>query len=136
MGVNKKIYLIQQNTEAAIAAIDSYLDYIYSLQSIFLDDEQNLKPELEHDKQAEELLKSSGANAETYEIIRRKLIDEDFNLSLVELDYIALAFFFASSRMKIQINKLTTARAELKDVIEILLEGSDPEVKKVIDQSN
>lgn len=136
MGINKKIYVIQQNREAAVAAIESYLDYIYSLQQIFLDENMELKPDLQHDKQAEELLKSSTDNATLFEIVRAKLQKEDFNLSPIEINYIALAFFFASNRSKMQVQRLTAAIGEMQDVIEILLEGEDSTLKESMNLKN
>lgn len=38
MGINKKIFAIQENRDAAIAALDGYLDYIYNLHDMFFDE--------------------------------------------------------------------------------------------------
>lgn len=136
MSINKKIFMIQQNREPAIAALDSYLDYIYNLHEMFFNEDNTLKEGLTHDERAEDLILSSKANAKIFESIRRKLKDKDFNLSLFEVNYIGLAFFFASSRMKNRIKELETSIKEIDDLVAILMEGADKETIKVIEDAS
>lgn len=136
MSLNKKIYMVQQNREPAIAALDGYLDYIYSLHEMFFNEDNTLKEGLTHDARAEDLIISSKNNAEVFEKIRRKLKDGDFNLSLLEINYIGLAFFFTSSRMRNRIKELETSIREIDDLVAILMEGADKETIKVIEDTS
>ena len=132
MSINKKIYMIQQNKEAAIAALNNYLDYIYHLHDLFFEENDQLKEGLERDEQAENLILSTKDQADRFENIRQKLINDDFNLSLTEINYIALGFLFSSIRMKKRIKDLETANRELVDLIQILFEGSEVNLKEII----
>ena len=136
MSINKKIYIIQENKSAAIAAINSYLDYIYSLHEMFFDEDGNLKDGLPPDKNAEELIQSSKTNADKFELVRNKLIGDDFNLSTTEMDYIGLAFYFVHERMTLQIKNLERAKSELSDLVEILFDGESQELKEIINLNN
>ena len=135
MGINKKIFAIQENREAAIAAIDGYLDYAYSLRDTFLDENGNLKEFLTPDANAEALIPSE-EKANIYENIRMKLKNEDFNLSLFEINYIGLAFFFSQCKMKNRIDELKIAIDEIKDINSVLFESSDPQLKEIIDSQS
>lgn len=96
-------------------------------------DGDKLKEGLTPDEHAEEILLSSKQNAHHFEAVRKKLIDKDFNLSSVEINYIALAFYFTYGRMGVRIKDLEQSRRELNDLIEILFEGEDPKLKEIID---
>lgn len=103
---------------------------------MFFNEDNTLKEGLTHDERAEDLILSSKANAKIFESIRRKLKDKDFNLSLFEVNYIGLAFFFASSRMKNRIKELETSIKEIDDLVAILMEGADKETIKVIEDAS
>ena len=133
MSLNKKLFAVQQNRGAAIAALDSYLDYIYDLHDKFFEENDQLKEGLVHDQRAEDLITSSKNNANKFESVRRKLLDNDFNLSLLEINYIGLAFFFTSSRMRARVKELETAIREINDVVAVLMEGIDEDTAKIIE---
>lgn len=132
MSINKKIFIIQQNKEAAIAALNNYLDYIYSLHERFFEKDDTLKEGLTKDPVAEELILSSKNNADKFENVRRKLLDDDFNLSLSEINYIALGFLFSLIRMKNQISDLKKLSLELSDIIDILFEGTQINTDEIL----
>lgn len=136
MSINKKIFIIQQNREAAIASLNNYLDYIYNLHKNFFNEDDSLKPEFTHDEKLEELIISSKNNADKFENVRRKLIDEDFNLSLVEINYIALGFLFSLIRMKNQIKDLKKLSIELTDIVQILFEGTEVNPNEITQNQN
>lgn len=132
MSINKKIFIIQQNKEAAIAALNNYLDYIYSLHERFFEKDDTLKEGLTKDPSAEELILSSKNNANKFENVRRKLLDDDFNLSLSEINYIALGFLFSLIRMKNQISDLKKLSLELSDIVDILFEGTQVNTDEIL----
>ena len=132
MSINKKIFIIQQNKEAAIAALNNYLDYIYSLHERFFEKDDTLKEGLTKDPSAEELILSSKNNADKFESVRRKLLDDDFNLSLSEINYIALGFLFSLIRMKNQISDLKKLSLELSDIVDILFEGTQVNTDEIL----
>lgn len=132
MSINKKIFIIQQNKEAAIAALNNYLDYIYSLHERFFEKDDTLKEGLTKDPAAEELILSSKNNADKFENVRRKLLDDDFNLSLSEINYIALGFLFSLIRMKNQISDLKKLSLELSDIVDILFEGTQINTDEIL----
>lgn len=84
----------------------------------------------------EYLIKSSKEKTDMYENIRQKLKDENFNLSLLEINYIGLAFFFSQCRMKNRIEELKIAIDEIKDITSVLFESADPNLKEIIDSQS
>lgn len=113
---DKKILVIQENKSAVLAALNSYMDYIYNLHDTFFEDNGDLKEGLSHDNQIEELITSSKDRLTVFENIREKITANDFNLSLVEINYIGLAFLFTSLSFKKQLENLQRA-IELSDSI-------------------
>lgn len=113
---DKKILVIQENKSAVLAALNSYMDYIYNLHDTFFEDNGVLKEGLSHDNQIEELITSSKDRLTVFENIRKKITANDFNLSLVEINYIGLAFLFTSLSFKKQLENLQRA-IELSDSI-------------------
>lgn len=114
--------LIKQYKDPIIASFNFYLDYIYSLMDNYFED-GNLKPEFSADKQLEELISSCGANAKKYEKIRKKLINNDFNLSILEINYIGLMLFFWERMTQKQIATLQKA-SDLANNLRIQLLGN------------
>lgn len=135
MGINKKIFAIQENRDAAIAALDTYLDHIYRLNETFFDKDGKLLEGLTPDKQLEDLITSSKANADIFENVRQKLIEENYHFNLIEINYIGLAFFFCQCRMKNKIEDLELAIDEIKDITAVLFEG-DKNLEEVIQEGN
>lgn len=128
MSTEKKINAIKENKDAAIAALNSYLDTLYGMTDQYFDENGDLKEGLERDEKVESLIKSMREDAKKYESIRRKLMDSDFNLSLVEIAYVGLSFVFAGTAMEKQIKNLTLAQKSIKSIIEVLMEGETQNV--------
>lgn len=125
MNIDKKIFVIQGDKEATIAALNSYLDYIYNLHEMFFDENNRLRDGLQTEPELENIIISSKENAAKFEKVREKLINDDFNLSLLEINYIALAYYYARTRMEITIKNLTKAIENMKLTEAILFEGTD-----------
>ena len=101
--MEEKIQLIKENKDAAVAALNSYLDRIYNLTNQYFTEDNQLKEGL-------------------YESVRRKLLDENYDLSLKEINYIALAFTYVSATWQTMIKNLTKAIEETKPIVSKLME--------------
>ena len=120
--MEEKIQLIKENKDAAIAALNSYLDKIYNLTDQYFTEDNQLKEGLTKDEKLEKFLIELKNDASKYESVRRKLIDENYNLSLKEINYVALAFTYVSATWQTMIKNLTKAIEETKLIVSKLME--------------
>ena len=127
----EKINLIRDNRDAAIAALNVYLDKIYNLTDSYFDNGA-LKKELTPDEKLQNFLLELRDDAQKFEAVRKKIIDNDFNLSLKEINYVALAFTYLSESWQNQIKNLTTAREQAQQIIKILMGKSNSENSETI----
>ena len=125
MTLEEKQKLISENKDQAVAAVTTYLDSIYSVKEQFLTEDGELKEGLPQDKKAEEFVKSVQKDAKDYEIIRRKLIDGDFNLSLLETTRVALAFAFMSVQSERLIKQMISMKEIADGLVEQLMQGTE-----------
>ena len=116
-----KIELIKQYKETAIAALNSYLDSMYNLTDKYFDKEGKMLPLPERNEKVESFIKEVRADTQKYENVRRKLIDENFDLSLYEINLIALSFNFTIETMKKQVENLTRTIEVLSDLTAALM---------------
>lgn len=128
----EKINLIRDNRDAAIAALNVYLDKIYNLTDSYFDNGV-LKKELTPDEKLQNFLLELRDDAQKFEAVRKKIIDNDFNLSLKEINYVALAFTYISESWQNQIKNLTTAREQAQQIIKILMGKSNSENSETIE---
>ena len=120
--MEEKIQLIKENKDAAVAAINSYLDKIYNLTDQYFTEDNQLKEGLTKDEKLEKFLIELKNDASKYESVRRKLIDENYDLSLKEINYVALAFTYVSATWQTMIKNLTKAIEETKLIVSKLME--------------
>ena len=120
--MEEKIQLIKENKDAAVAALNSYLDKIYNLTDQYFTEDNQLKEGLTKDEKLEKLLMELKNDASKYESVRRKLIDENYDLSLKEINYVALAFTYVSATWQTMIKNLTKAIEETKPIVSKLME--------------
>lgn len=120
--MEEKIQLIKENKDAAVAALNSYLDKIYNLTDQYFTKDNQLKEGLTKDEKLEKFLIELRNDASKYESVRRKLIDENYNLSLKEINYVALAFTYVSATWQTMIKNLTKAIEETKPIVSKLME--------------
>lgn len=116
-----KIELIKQYKETAIAAINSCLDSMYNLTDKYFDKEGKMLPLPERNEKVENFIQEVRADTQRYESVRRKLIDENFDLSLYEINLIALSFNFTIETMKKQAENLTRTIEVLSDLVAALM---------------
>ena len=119
----EKINLIRDNRDAAIAALNVYLDKIYKLTDDYFEDGK-LKEGLSSDAKLEKFILELRDDAIKFESVRRKLIDNDFNLSLEEVNYIALGFVYMAESWRSQIKKLTRAVEQAQAITKVLMAKS------------
>ena len=120
--MEEKIQLIKENKDAAVAALNSYLDKIYNLTDRYFTEDNQLKEGLTKDEKLEKFLMELKNDASKYESVRRKLLDENYDLSLKEINYVALAFTYASATWQTMIKNLTKAIEETKLIVSKLME--------------
>lgn len=120
--MEEKIQLIKENKDAAVAALNSYLDKIYNLTDQYFTEDNQLKEGLTKDEKLEKFLMELKNDASKYESVRRKLLDENYDLSLKEINYVALAFTYVSATWQTMIKNLTKAIEETKPIISKLME--------------
>lgn len=116
-----KIELIKQYKETAIAALNNYLDSMYNLTDKYFDKDGKMLPLPERNEQVENFIQEVRADTQKYESVRRKLIDENFDLSLYEINLVALSFNFTIETMKKQIENLTRTTEVLSDLVAALM---------------
>ena len=120
----EKINLIRDNRDAAIAALNVYLDKIYKLTDDYFEDGK-LKEGLSSDAKLEKFIFELRDDATKFESVRRKLIDNDFNLSLEEVNYIALGFVYMAESWQSQIKNLTLAVEQARTITKTLMAKTD-----------
>lgn len=116
-----KIELIKKYKETAIAALNSYLDSMYNLTDKYFDKDGNMLPLPERNEKVENFIQEVRADTQKYESVRRKLIDENFDLSLYEINLVALSFNFTIETMKKQVENLTRTIEVLSDLVAALM---------------
>ena len=120
----EKINLIRDNRDAAIAALNVYLDKIYKLTDDYSEDGK-LKEGLSSDAKLEKFILELRDDATKFESVRRKLIDNDFNLSLEEVNYVALGFVYMAESWQSQIKNLTLAVEQARTITKTLMAKTD-----------
>ena len=120
----EKINLIRDNRDAAIAALNVYLDKIYKLTEDYFEDGK-LKEGLSSDAKLERFILELRDDATKFESVRRKLIDNDFNLSLEEVNYVALGFVYMAESWQSQIKNLTLAVEQARTITKTLMAKTD-----------
>jgi len=120
----EKINLIRDNRDAAIAALNVYLDKIYKLTDDYFEDGK-LKEGLSSDAKLEKFILELRDDATKFESVRKKLIDDDFNLSLEEVNYVALGFVYMAESWQSQIKNLTFAVEQARTITKTLMAKTD-----------
>lgn len=116
-----KIELIKAQKVTAIKAIEGYLDSVYSLQEKYFDKEGKLLPFLNPDPKLESFLSTAKEDAVTYEAVRQKLIKDDFNLTKVEINLVALAYKFSADSMHATAENLLKTEKVIRDLAAALM---------------
>lgn len=75
-----------------------------------------------HDAKLEKFILELHGSANKFESVRRKLIDNDFNLSLEKVNYIALGFVYMTESWRSQIKNLTLVVEQAQAITKVLME--------------
>lgn len=116
MTLEEKREIVVKNKDPALAALEAVSDRIYDLTDPLLNDKGNIMTAKIGNYDAQQFVKTLRDDSSKYESIRGKLLSGDFNLSLTEINYVALAFHFCAENMRGQINSLNKA-IELSEAI-------------------
>lgn len=122
MELEKKQKLIQNNKDTAVAALDSYLDKLYNLTDGYKTEDGDFDSSRPLDKSIADFVKELIQDTIKFEDVRLKLLANDFNLSLYEVNLIALAYYYVTISMEHQIENAQKALAEIKPLIPQLME--------------
>lgn len=100
MTLEQKREIIIKNKDPALAALEAVTDRIYNLTDPLLDNKESIATEKIGNYDAQEFVETLRKDASRYEKVRQKLLSGDFNLSLTEINYVALAFHYSTARMR------------------------------------
>ena len=115
MTLEEKIEFVKQNRDEAIVVLNGLLDANYTvieshdeyMRTVIEEMGQTLK---ENDEAGRQFVMNIKEDVDVYEKVRRKLLNNDFNLSLLEINYIGLAYMFYAIRFKKTIDNLKKAQ--------------------------
>lgn len=114
MTIQEKQNLIKENKENVVAALNAYLDKMYSLTENYLNQNQELEEFLTPDEKVEQFVKELIEDEKRYESVRQKVIADDFNLSLAEIDLVSLSLTYVLIRLKKQKETIDKAIKEIE----------------------
>lgn len=121
MTLEEKREIIIKNKDPALAALESVSDRIYDLTDDLLNEQGKLMTAKIGNYKAEQFVTELRNDAEKYEKVRAKLLNSDFNLSISEINYVALAFYFCSEKLHAQIADMEKAASLAEDLREKLM---------------
>lgn len=125
MTVEEKIEIIKSNKRFIVGALNVYLDSIYNLTDDFFDENMKLKSFLPEDDKTQQYLLELREKAEYYEKVRAKLLSDDFNLTLVEINYINLTLLYSAISMEKEVKKIQNSISTAKNIYNNLLSGEE-----------
>lgn len=121
MTLEEKREIIIKNKDPALAALESVSDRIYDLTDDLLNKQGKLMTSKIGNYKVEQFALELRNDAEKYEKVRAKLLNSDFNLSISEINYVALAFYFCSEKLHAQITDMEKAASLADDLREKLM---------------
>ena len=121
MTLEEKREIIIKNKDPALAALESVSDRIYDLTDDLLNEQGKLMTAKIGNYKVEQFATELRNDAEKYEKVRAKLLNSDFNLSISEINYVALAFYFCSEKLHAQIADMEKAASLAEDLREKLM---------------
>lgn len=111
MSNEHKIELIKEHQSDSIAGINALLDRLYELKE-YTNEHSEIKTELEADDQWKNYILGMVKDITKYEKLRQKLINGDFNFTTVEINDVALIYFYLQTSWTKQIEMLEKAKDE------------------------
>lgn len=120
MTLQEKQSLIKEQKEVVQGVLNIYLDSVYDLTDPFYDEDGNLKSSHSLKEDGVNFVESLRKDAECTEKVRRKVIDNDFNLSLFEINIIIICFKYVHLLWNKNIEQIQAASKEADDIISSL----------------
>lgn len=116
-----KIDLIKEHKEDSLAGLNALLDRLYSLKE-FENEHEEIKEELKSkgDDTWRNYVLNMTKDIVKYEKLRRKIINDDFNFTTVEINDLAQVYFYLSCLWKKQIEMLEKAIIESDNMVKEL----------------
>ena len=127
MTLEEKKEIILKNKDPAMAALESVADKIYDLTDELLNAQGNLMTAKIGNYKVEEFAKELRNDSVKYEDIRTKLMNNDMDLSLMEINYIALAFYFCAEHLTGQYKSLQKASEMCRELTNQLMSADNQE---------
>lgn len=125
MTYEKKIQLIKDYKDVAIASLNAVLDATYELRDKYLEEDGSLKEGLTPDKKLTDFINSIQQDTSQYELVRQKILYGDFNLSLTEIARTGLAIVFMRQVMEKQANYIKEGISKADLLIEQLMDKTE-----------
>ena len=125
MDMAEKIELIKEHKTDTLAALSVYITHVYDMSNPFFNKNGELIQDAiktETDEEYIKFIKSFRQSVREFETLEAKIKKNDFNLSLLEIDRIALVFQYMEEVFKKQLQQTEWAIAECKKVSDQLME--------------
>lgn len=125
MDMAEKIELIKEHRTDTLAALSVYITHIYDMSNPFFNKNGELIQDAiktETDEEYIKFIKSFRQSVREFEMLEAKIKKNDFNLSLLEIDQIALVFQYMEEVFKTQLQQTEWAISKCKKVSDQLME--------------
>lgn len=125
MDMAEKIELIKEHKTDTLAALSVYITHVYDMSNPFFNKNGELIQnaiKTETDEEYIKFIKSFRHSVREFETLEAKIKKNDFNLSLLEIDRIALVFQYMEEVFKKQLQQTEWAISECKRVSDQLME--------------
>lgn len=121
MTLEEKREIIVKNKDPALAALEAVSDRIYDLTDPLLNNAGELMTSKISNHDVQQFVKDLRNDSSKYEKVRQKLLSGDFNLSLTEINYVALAFHYCAENMRGEIISLNKAIELSESIVKDLM---------------
>lgn len=125
MNVQEKINVIKEHKADFISALNAYLDSMYNMTDSYLDENGDLKDFLEPDEKAQAFVKELLDDEKKYENVRQKILNDDFELSLYEINLAGLAMAYVAIRFSNLIEALNKTKDQATELSQLLMSADN-----------
>lgn len=121
MNVQEKRNVIKEHKADFISALNAYLDSMYNMTDSYLDENGDLKDFLEPDEKAQAFVKELLDDEKKYESVRQKILNDDFELSLYEINLAGLAMAYIAIRFSNMIEAFNKTKDQATHLSQLLV---------------
>ena len=126
-----KIDVIREHKDDFVAALNAYLDRMYGMTETYLEENGDVKDFLSADEKLENFVKELKEDEEKYEKVRRKILDNDFELSPTEIQLAGLAMAYCIIRFDKHIEEVQIAKQNAIEIYNQIKEIDIPLSKDI-----